>query len=855
MLKSHVRTGMVDARPHLAVLVVAAMSLGLLLVRPTTAEAAPLDSVAILEDLRFGSASGNPRELTDVAGNLFFAATDEGDTELWMSDGTFLGTNQVHDINLGPTKSSSPRELTAVGRTLFFAAFDGNNTELWKSDGTRVGTQLVRDLAGPQDAAPIELTAVGRTLFFSAFDGKGRELFKSDGTFGGTGRVKDIGPGDQSGHPLGLTDVAGTLFFTAVDDGGRELWTSNGTEAGTVRLKDINPGSADSNPTALTAVGDTLYFTAYNEKSSVELWKSDGSPAGTVMVKELLPGVLSAFPVGLTAVDDTLFFAASDGEHGKELWTSDGTAAGTGQVADLATGPSASQPTELTAVDDRLFFSANVGGERELWTSDGTANGTTKVKDINPGVASSTPNQLVAFGGVLYFSALDAANGRELWRSDGTGVGTERMSDIVAGAGSGEPKSLTAAGPILYMSADDVVQGRELWSAKDTIAPDTIITSGPAEGSATTASRVTIGFRSDDSSATFECRVVLSVPGDVLASVPAFKPCTSADAHVLDPMPPPGTTVDFAVRALDGAGNLDSTPARRTFTTAAAVPPVAVDDVVTVVEDAGPTKVDVLANDSNPQDGPVTIVSVGQPGKGTAVVAEAGSLISYEPHPDQCTDTDEADTFGYTLNGGSTAKVSVTIVCVDDAPVAVNDDATALENAVDVSLDVLANDTDPDGGPLLIASVTQPSNGTVRVVDAGSGLRYSPTPGHCSDPGESDSFEYALNGGSRATVTLTVACAPRPPDDSTPPETVITTAPNLLTSSLWLASTGTFSFSSSEPGSTFECRVDTGPYVACASPHRLSVPFGQHTFAVRARDASGNVDPTPATLRVLQFGL
>lgn len=855
MLKQHLRTGTVDGRRHLAVLVVAAMSLGLLLVRPMTAEAAPLDRVAILEDLRFGPASGNPRELTDVDGSLFFAATDEGDTELWMSDGTFLGTNQVHDINLGPTKSSSPRELTAVGRTLFFAAFDGNNTELWKSDGTRVGTQLVRDLAGPQDSAPMELTAVGRALFFSAFDGKGRELFKSDGTLGGTGRVKDIRPGEQSGHPLGLTDVAGTLFFTAVDDGGRELWTSNGTEAGTVRLKDINPGSADSNPTSLTAVGDTLYFTAHNEKSGVELWKSDGSPAGTVMVKELLPGVLSAFPVGLTAVEDTLFFAASDGDHGKELWKSDGTATGTGQVADLASGPRASQPTELTAVDDRLFFSADVGGERELWTSDGSAIGTARVKDINPGAASSTPDQLVAFGGVLYFSALDAANGRELWRSDGTAGGTERMSDIVAGAGSGEPKSLTSAGPILYMSADDVVQGRELWAAMDTIAPDTFITSGPAEGSTTTASRVTVGFRSEDASATFECRVILAIPGESLGFVPAYKPCSSADSHVLDPMPPPGTFVDVAVRALDGAGHLDPTPARRTFTTAAAAPPVAVDNWVTLVEDAGPTKLDVLANDSNPQDGPLTIVSVGQPDKGTVRVVDAGSQITYEPRSDQCTDPDAADTFAYTVNGGSTAKVSVTIVCVDDAPVAVNDVATVVENAVDVRVDVLANDTDRDGGPLLIASVTQPSHGTVRVVDAGSGLMYSPTPDHCSAPGEGESFEYALNGGSRATVTLTVTCAPRPPADTTAPETVITTAPNLFTNSVWFVSKGTFSFSSSEPGSTFECRIDTGPYVACASPYRFSVPFGQHTFAVRARDTAGNVDPTPATRRVVQLGL
>jgi len=33
----------------------------------------------------------------------------------------------------------------------------------------------------------------------------------------------------------------------------------------------------------------------------------------------------------------------------------------------------------------------------------------------------------------------------------------------------------------------------------------------------------------------------------------------------------------------------------------------------------------------------------------------------------------------------------------------------------------------------------------------------------------------------------------------------------------------------------------------CASPKKLKAKLGKHTFAVRAIDAAGNVDPTPAT--------
>ncbi|MDX6372754.1 MAG: hypothetical protein QOD98_1742 [Nocardioidaceae bacterium] len=54
-------------------------------------------------------------------------------------------------------------------------------------------------------------------------------------------------------------------------------------------------------------------------------------------------------------------------------------------------------------------------------------------------------------------------------------------------------------------------------------------------------------------------------------------------------------------------------------------------------------------------------------------------------------------------------------------------------------------------------------------------------------------------------------------------------------------------FSSSEAGSHFECKLDSGKYKACSSPNKLKhLKVGKHKFFVRAIDASGNVDSTPA---------
>ena len=80
--------------------------------------------------------------------------------------------------------------------------------------------------------------------------------------------------------------------------------------------------------------------------------------------------------------------------------------------------------------------------------------------------------------------------------------------------------------------------------------------------------------------------------------------------------------------------------------------------------------------------------------------------------------------------------------------------------------------------------------------------------------------------------------------DTAPPETTITGGP----SGTIYTPPATFSFTSSKPNSTFECRLDAGAWAPCTSPKSYtSFSAGTHTFAVRAIDINGIVDPTPAT--------
>ena len=84
--------------------------------------------------------------------------------------------------------------------------------------------------------------------------------------------------------------------------------------------------------------------------------------------------------------------------------------------------------------------------------------------------------------------------------------------------------------------------------------------------------------------------------------------------------------------------------------------------------------------------------------------------------------------------------------------------------------------------------------------------------------------------------------------DSTAPETTITAGPKAKVKTKKKRKAVSFSFSASEAGAVFQCSLDGKPFTPCASPLQSKVKRGKHAFSVRAADAAGNVDQTPATL-------
>jgi VCBS repeat-containing protein len=208
--------------------------------------------------------------------------------------------------------------------------------------------------------------------------------------------------------------------------------------------------------------------------------------------------------------------------------------------------------------------------------------------------------------------------------------------------------------------------------------------------------------------------------------------------------------------------------------------PAAGDDVATIAED-GSVVVDVLANDTDPNAGDTkTIVSVDAPAISGSTMVTADGRIVYMPGAafnSLAAGESATDRFTYTMRDAagltSTATVRLTIEGVNDAPVAVADAATVGEDGR-VTLNLLANDSDPDHGAVLRigdlsvdgmkGSLIRNADGTV-TYDPGSVFQHL-----VEGESATDSFTYSVvdgfGGRSTATVIVTVegaGVAPPPP--------------------------------------------------------------------------------------------
>ena len=387
-------------------------------------------------------------------------------------------------------------------------------------------------------------------------------------------------------------------------------------------------------------------------------------------------------------------------------------------------------------------------------------------------------------------------------------TGTDPNSDTITFTLVSQPQhgALTGSPPNLTYTPDPNFNGSDEFSYT---ANDGQATSDPATATIT-VTPVNDPPAAVDDTAVAVMNLPVEIPvlnndsdvdGDTLAVVStggAQHGAATTDGTIVTYTPATGFTGtdSFTYTVDDGApGTLHLADTARVTVTVLASnsPPVAVDDTAGTLRDT-PVEISVLDNDSDPEGGTLTISQVGVAAHG--VITNHNTTVTYAP-AGGFTGT---DVFTYQIfdgiNGYDTAAVTVTVSPPNTPPVAVDDFAyTELNTAT--GIDVLGNDSDPDGDPLTITAVGAAAHGTI--TNTGSAMIYAPDTGFSGR----DVFSYTIadnrQGTDTAVVSITVGAGDALRFDGVSDFVQLDTVGNMMASTwtttktleLWLKPTGT----------------------------------------------------------------
>jgi hypothetical protein len=355
-----------------------------------------------------------------------------------------------------------------------------------------------------------------------------------------------------------------------------------------------------------------------------------------------------------------------------------------------------------------------------------------------------------------------------------------------------DPEGSTDATPATYS-----------WTVEpDQVAPETTITS-------VTPGSVIFDFASNEQNVTFECS---------LDGVP-FAACTSPVTY--SDLSPDGHT--FEVRAVDGAGNVDPTPARYVWTGNSPDQTAPETTIETRVDANTQSSEASFSLDSDepgatfecsldgapfePCDSPREYVDLNAGSHAFEARAVDGAN-NVDPSParyEWTIDSTAPDTTIEARVDTSTESTEASFSLDSDEP------GSSFECSLD-GAEFTACESPRDYTDLAVGA----HEFRARAIDAAGNVDSSPA-----------SFEWTVQAPA-----------------ITPPQTTIDSHPSATTTE----SSASFTFSADKPDSTYECSLDTADFASCSSPKEYTgLAVGQHELRVRATDSAGTTDDSPAS--------
>jgi hypothetical protein len=678
----------------------------------------------------FGAGGPNETTLTSVEGSedIFVAKYDSSGALMWAKGAGGIGGDLAWGVAVDASGNSYVTGVTGQGApmdfgggvvltpnfdpnwlALFVVKYDGNGNALWV---TKVGitgggffvSAVAADAAGNSYVTGSSPDPVdgGNLITVWKVDANGTVLWtkQATGVYSGTGTAISA---DGSGNSL----VTGLLFTGTATFGAGE---PNETD-----LSDVNGASGEM-------------FLAKYDSSGRLMWAKQSADTPGHLSYGVGVSTDSAGNAFLIGVGPTILGL---GEPTETSITTDNYVAKYDLDGHLAWArPIAGRPVSANGV------SADASGNSYITGSFATS--------ITFAAGQANQTTLLSlggfFGGDIFVAKYDAS-GNFLWaRQAGSGANTGGISvdsvgnPHVAGTfsgtttfGPGEPGQtvLTSSASsvdifvakLLHQNRRPVANAQTVNTAEDTPVAITLTASDP-DGDLLTYTTTTFPLH-----------------GLLTGSEPNLTYTPNPNYHGRD---------SFMFNASDGS--LTSADATVTIDVAS------VNDVPIGVNDEASTErgttltIAVLANDTDADGDLLSVTAVGPVSTGTVQV-NANGTVTYTPSRRFT----GVVTFPYTVsdgNGGiSSASVTVTVVAPNAPPRATTDRVTTNLNTA-ITINVLANDSDPDGDALQIIGVAQPVSG-IAVLNANQTITYTPNAGFTGR----DMFSYTIDDDRGGTAT------------------------------------------------------------------------------------------------------
>ena len=703
---------------------------------------------------------------TTVSGDLDSTDVDNGATAAWSVQGG--GAGVYGDLSVDASGTWTYTLNNGAANVQALAANESHND---------VFMVVVTDDQGATDTETVTVTVTGTND--DPFITAGGEV---------TGAV------DEDGIDAPTT-VSGDLDSTDLDNGATAAWSVQGGGAGTFGDLSVdangtwtyNLRNGDANVQALSATeshnevftvvvtddqGATdmqqVTVTVMGTNDAPEIGFDAGNDAGTVVEDDAtnaVSGQLTGNDVDNNAALTWSVDGGGSGAYG--ALTVDAAGAwtytldnGTPALEDLDSGETATETFNVTVTDDfgatdtqaiNVTIDGNtdnvapVAADDAITGDEDTVISGDVLADNGAGVDSD------ADGDALTVSLVsDVANGTLLLNGDGTFdytpdadfSGTDSFTYAVSD-GNGGTDTATAT-----ITVDPVNDAPDAVDDAFTTDEDVLVSGNVL---ADNGSGVDSDVDGDDLTVT-----LLSPPANGMVVL------NTDGSFDYTPYPDFNGTDEFTYEVSDGNGGTDVGTATVTIDPVNDAPEAASDSTATI-EDTGVSGVLVAADIDSPS---LTYTITTPPTHGAITSFDpATGAYTYEPDPDY----NGPDSLQFTATDGqlisNVATVDLTIVPVNDAPVAQGDTASGDEDTV-ISGDVLADngngiDDDVDGDALTVSLVGDVSNGAL-VLNSDGSFDYTPDLNFQG----TDTFTYEVSDGNGGTDTATATITVDPVNDA-----------------------------------------------------------------------------------------